>query len=92
MDNELEFFESDCEEYIILEDDTNEVLIFEDGTGGTNNYEHLSNQPKINDVTLIGNKTSTDLKLQGKMESLSNTDIENLLNNQGGNVNGKIFR
>lgn len=34
------------------------------GTGGTTNYENLSNKPQINGVTLTGNKTSGDLKLQ----------------------------
>ena len=31
------------------------------GGGGTNNYNDLSNQPRVNGVTLIGNKTSQDL-------------------------------
>lgn len=36
------------------------------GTGGTGttDYEQLTNQPSINNVTLIGNKTSSDLGLQ----------------------------
>ncbi len=33
------------------------------GSGGTSNYNELSNQPKINNVTLIGNKTASDLGL-----------------------------
>jgi len=33
------------------------------GGGGTNNYNDLSNQPKINGNTLIGNKTASDLGL-----------------------------
>lgn len=33
-------------------------------TGGTTNYENLSNKPQINGVTLSGNKTSGDLNLQ----------------------------
>lgn len=33
------------------------------GGGGTSDYEQLSNLPQINDVTLIGNKTSSDLGL-----------------------------
>ena len=31
--------------------------------GGSNNYNDLSNQPKINGVTLIGNKSGKDLRL-----------------------------
>lgn len=31
------------------------------GGGGTNNYNELSNRPKINGVTLTGNKTTSDL-------------------------------
>lgn len=33
------------------------------GSGGTTNYNKLSNQPQINNVTLTGNKTSEDLGL-----------------------------
>ena len=33
------------------------------GGGGTSNYNDLENQPKINGVTLIGNKTSSDLDI-----------------------------
>ena len=33
------------------------------GGGGTTDYEDLDNQPSINNVTLIGNKTSADLGL-----------------------------
>lgn len=33
------------------------------GTGGTSNYEALTNKPSINDVELVGNKTAKDLGL-----------------------------
>lgn len=36
------------------------------GGSGTNNYEELTNKPKINNVTLIGNKTGKDLGLLDK--------------------------
>lgn len=75
-------FKNDCDELVVIEDDSTEIVTLEENIGGTNNYEYLINQPKINDVTLIGNKTSSDLKLQDEMEALSNMDIENLLNNQ----------
>lgn len=52
---------------------------------GTNNYKRLINQPSINNVILVDNKTSSDLKLQPEGnypdETLSNSDIEELLNN-----------
>lgn len=45
----------------------------------TDNYEDLYNQPQINDVTLIGNKTGEQLNLQDKMDVLSQTEIEKIL-------------
>lgn len=39
------------------------VLRSTGGGGGTSDYEQLSNLPQINDVTLIGNKSSSDLGL-----------------------------
>lgn len=45
------------------------------GEGGTTDYERLSNQPKINGVILMGNKTSDELNLQPKGNYLtSETD------------------
>lgn len=35
------------------------------GGGGTNDYNDLSNLPKINGVELKGNKTSSDLHIEG---------------------------
>lgn len=45
-----------------------------------NDYEKLEKKPKINEVTLIGNKTSDQLNLQSRMNSLSNMEIESLIN------------
>lgn len=81
---EFTIFEEDSKEIVTLEHDSEELVTLEENTGGTNNYEYLTNKPQINNVTLIGNKTSSQLQLQDKMESLSNMDIEELLNNQGG--------
>ena len=36
------------------------------GTGGTTNYNDLTNKPTINGVTLEGNKTSADLNIQSQ--------------------------
>ena len=92
MNNEILTLEKDCEEFVIIESSSKEIVTFEENTGGTSNYEYLTNKPQINSVELVGNKTSNELKLQDQMEALSNIDIENLLNNQGGNKNGKVFR
>ena len=45
------------------------------GSGGTTNYEDLSNLPKINNVELKGNKTATDLGLATKSSVESKQDI-----------------
>lgn len=36
------------------------------GSGGTTNYNDLTNKPQINGVTLEGNKTSADLNIQSQ--------------------------
>ena len=52
-------------------------LIEDGGTGeGTTNYEKLKNQPQINDVTLIGNKTGKELGLTYDVVEVS--DVSNL--------------
>lgn len=35
-------------------------------SGGTTDYEDLENQPKINNITLIGNKTAAELGIDSK--------------------------
>ena len=91
MENEIITVEDNVDEIVVIENDAEEIVTFEENVGGTNNYNYLSNKPKINSIELIGNKTSSELKLQDEMNALSNIDIENLLNNQKGNRNGKIF-
>lgn len=47
-------------------------LIAGGGGGGTNDYNDLTNKPQINNVTLSGNKTSSDLGLfSGDYDELS---------------------
>lgn len=46
----------------------------------TSDYEKLSNLPSINSVTLIGDKTSSDLSLQDEMDTISNLEIAALFN------------
>lgn len=70
------------EELVVIEsDDTEEIVTIEEGaTGGTDNYNYLNNKPKINDVELRDNKTAKQLGLQEEMESLTNLEIEEILN------------
>lgn len=53
------------------------------GTGGTTNYNDLSNKPQINSIELVGNRSLDELNIQIKgdyeTESISNTELENLL-------------
>ncbi len=46
------------------------------GDPGTTNYADLTDKPKVNDVTLQGNKTFEDLGA----EPLTNIDIERIIN------------
>ena len=70
------------EELVIIEnEDTEEIVTIEEGsTGGTDNYNYLNNKPKINNVELRDNKTAKQLGLQEEMESLTNLEIEEILN------------
>ena len=43
------------------------------GTGGTTNYEKLSNKPKLNGVTLEGNKTLDQVGVLAKNQGASNS-------------------
>ena len=68
------------------------------GSGGTTNYNDLTNKPTINGVTLEGNKTAEDLKISGmtaeQVEQLTqNTqDIQGKVNkNQGTSNAGKVL-
>lgn len=45
----------------------------------TNDYNYLLNKPSINSVTLIENKTSSDLGLQDAMDYITNTELAILL-------------
>ena len=46
------------------------------GSGGTSNYNDLSNKPQINDVVLSGNKTTSDLGLQEIIDSTHKLDAD----------------
>ena len=57
------------------------------GSGGTSNYNALTNKPKINNVELNGNKTSSDLGIQPAgnyaLESEIPTKTSDLTNDSG---------
>lgn len=46
---------------------------------GTNNYEKLYNKPQINDITLIGNKTSEELGLEPTISDITEQDIDEMI-------------
>lgn len=50
------------------------------GSGGTTDYNDLSNKPKINGVTLSGNKSLEDLGIRDMTEE----EVTNLINNAKG--------
>ena len=53
---------------------TGEINI--NSSGGTLNYEYLYNQPSVNNVTLIKNKSFEDLG----MNEITNTELSNMFN------------
>lgn len=70
------------------EETLNINLATEIKTVESGDYLGLSNKPQINSVVLIGNKSLDDLNIQVKGEyadrPLTNSDIEELLNNYVG--------
>ena len=50
------------------------------GSGGTSNYEDLSNKPAINSTTLSGNKSLSDLGIQAVIDSNNKLDYSLLSN------------
>lgn len=58
--------------------DGNEIGVFYN-TGGTSDYEMLAHKPKINGETIIGEKISSDYKLQDKMDVATIAEIEAIL-------------
>lgn len=47
--------------------------------GGAKDYNLLGNKPSINDVILAGHKTGKQLGLQDKMDSLTNKELDDLI-------------
>ena len=81
-DEEVIVIDNDEEESLtLIYDDDEEIKVVDDDTNyNFTDYEIAINKPKINGVELIKNKTAEQLNLQGKMEALTNLDIEKLLN------------
>lgn len=81
MEDEIIIEELENEEIVIEESSSNEDIEVNQESIvniGTKNYKQLDNKPSIEGVTLINNKTFEDL---GAI-SLSNTEIEKLINLQ----------
>ena len=51
------------------------------GGGGTTNYNELSNRPQINNKTLAGNKSSSDLGLQAKLTTTQQKAVDSGIDN-----------
>lgn len=49
------------------------------GGSGTSNYNSLINKPKINGVTVIGEKLGADYYLQDKISDITEQDIDNII-------------
>jgi hypothetical protein len=52
-----------------------------DGAIPERDYEKLIHHPQINSVTLIGNKTSTELGLQDELPIITRAEIREIINN-----------
>lgn len=57
------------------------VSLFErsGGMGSTMDYKKLDNKPRINSITLVGDKTAEDLQLQKRMDELTEEDIDQMM-------------
>lgn len=76
---------------ITLEQEGNTLTINSTGgSGGTSNYNALTNKPKINNVELNGNKTSSDLGIQPAGDYALESDIPDVSNFITNSVNNLL--
>lgn len=60
-------------------DNNGDISLSMDGSSIGGEYPPLINKPKINDVTLLGNKTSEELHLQHKMNEITPQEIDKII-------------
>lgn len=78
---------------ITLDQEGSTLIINSTGGGGTSDYTQLTNKPKINNVELNGNKTSSDLGLQPAGNYALESDIPTKtsdLNNDSGFIDKNV--
>lgn len=57
-----------------------DIVKMETGTGGTGDYNELTNKPQINGVTLTGNLTTEDLKINvGTIDAYTKSETNDLI-------------
>lgn len=61
-----------------IELESNE-LSFDAELGESFDYNLASNKPRINDVEIVGTKSSSDFGLQDSMDTLRNSEIDDIL-------------
>lgn len=64
-------------ENITITQEGSTMTISSTGSGGTSDYDDLTNKPSINNVTLSGNKSLSDLGIQPSGNYVTNTDYAN---------------
>lgn len=75
----VEVKDEDSSVEIKMEDPDYILNVEIDSSDMDTNYNHLSNKPKINGITLMGDKEDTELNLQRKMNAASVQEIETIL-------------
>ena len=60
-----------------------DIVLATEGTGGTSNYNDLTNKPQINGVTLTGNLTTEDLNIDtGSIDAYTKQETDNLIDSK----------
>ncbi|MCQ2737003.1 MAG: hypothetical protein MJ224_00105 [archaeon] len=77
--------------YIVLSPLMDEAIEYDShgGSGGTDDYNDLTNKPKINDVTLSGNKSLSDLGIAAEDDIIDDyEDLDNIPSINGVDLKG----